>query len=380
MKRGRLLRAALGCAGLLAAVPIADAQNSTGGVPAPLLAHFTRGANLTRWFGYVPASADAAYFQNYLTDADFAAFQRLQLGFVRLCVTPAVIYDHGQPKAAVLPSLDQALAHLTGANLAVILDLQDNGQLKLDAPNQDDSGFLTFWQAIATRYQGKYENLLVFELVNEPVFKKNPEVWYALQTRAVEAIRAIDPARAIMVSGTNYSSADELAQMTPLAEKNLIYTFHCYDPFYFTHQGAGWVGDKPKNFREVPFPASPEAVAGILAENQPQYQGDLEWYGRQGYDAAYLRGRLEKAMDWGRAHGVPVVLGEFGSYPKVAPPESRARWFAAMRAACAELLVPNSIWGYDDAMGLGRKIRGGALWLDPVTLQNFYQLPPAPSP
>ncbi|MGA2052422.1 MAG: cellulase family glycosylhydrolase [Opitutales bacterium] len=356
----------------------AHAQNTTNGVPPSLLDHLTTGINLTRWFGYVDNPDDTSHFQNYLSVDDFANFQRLGIHFVRLCVTPKVIDNQGQPKAAALAWVDWALDWLQAADIAVIFDLHDNGELKLDTPGQDNTSFVSFWQAIAKHYQGRRENLLIFELVNEPVFRKNPETWYALQEKTVQAIRAIDPARTIMVSGTDYSSIDTLANMTPLPEKNLVYTFHCYDPFFFTHQGATWAGDSVKPLKDMPFPANPAAVDKMIAQIPAASQGAVRWYGRQPYDQTYLLNRLKKAVDWGKQNGVPVVLGEYGAYALVSPPDSRARWFAAMRSALTQLNLPNSLWGYDDSFGLGRRRESdGSLWLDPVTLQNLYNIPPA---
>jgi len=348
-------------------------------VPQELLNHLTTGVNVTRWFGYVNNPDDTNFYLNYLKTEDFANFRKLGVRFVRLVITPKVIYDNGQPKTTSLTYVDWALDWFKSADIAVIFDFHDGGELKLDASDHDNSGFVTFWQAIAKHYLGQRENSMIFELVNEPVFRTNPDVWYALQEKTVQAIRAIDPNRTILVSGTGYSSADQLTKLKPLPEKNLIYTFHNYDPFLFTHQSATWASDNVKPLKDIPFPSSPEAVAKMIDELPEASQAEVRSYGEKHYDAAYLLGQLKKGADWGRQNNVPVLLGEFGSLPRVAPPDSRARWFAAMRAASTELKLPNSIWGYDDAMGLGRRLQpDGTVWLDPVTLKNYYpdtQLP-----
>jgi endoglucanase len=348
-------------------------QAANNGVPESLWRHFTTGVNITRWFCYQP-NYDANHLTTYLVPADYDRFKRLHLGFVRLCLSPEAVYDNGALNTTNAPYLDSALTNLTSANLAVLFDLHDNGQLKLDDPGKDNTAFVNFWVDVAKHYKGKFERTVVFELVNEPQFNKNPDVWYALQQQTVDAIRAVDPARTVMVSGTSWSGIDTLASMTKLPEKNLIYTYHCYDPFFFTHQGASWVGEYPGKFKDVPFPSSPEAVAAMLNEVDQKYWPALKDYGEKRYGQAYLQERLAKAQDWAKAHDVPVVLGEFGSYPPVAPRASRIRWFAAMRQTIESEHVAASVWGYDDAMGLGRRLLpDGALWLDPVTIANLYR-------
>ncbi|HWD41813.1 MAG TPA: cellulase family glycosylhydrolase [Fimbriimonas sp.] len=357
----------------LLAIAILSAQSDSNGVPAALLDKFKTGVNVTRWFCYLAPGDHADHYRTYLTDADFAAFKRLGVGFVRLCISPDAVYRNGSPDAACLTAIDKALDRFAAAHIAVVWDLHDNGQLKLDAPGQDNAGFVSFWKALAEHYRGKREHEIVFELVNEPVFQNNPEVWYDLQEKTVKAVRGVDPKRTVMVSATSWSGIDTLARFKPLEESNLIYSFHCYDPFFFTHQGAEWVGEYPQKLKSVPFPSSPEAVAAILPQNDEKYRGALERYGKQRYDDAYLLGRLKLCTDWAASHHVPVVLGEFGAYPKVSPPESRARWFQGMRKAIHTLHLANAIWGYDDGLGLGRTIDSdGTLHLDPVTLRSFY--------
>lgn len=358
--------------GLSAAV-LAQPKDANG-VPKPILNKLTRGVNITRWFCYREKGASGVQLRNFLHAEDFAAFKDLKVKFIRLCISPDVIYRDGKPDAVNLAEVDRGIERLNKAGMLVLWDLHDNGQMKLDQRGKDNEGFIRFWKAIAEHYKGKKLNNLVFELVNEPTFMSNPEVWYALQERAVRAVRAIDSKRTIMVSPPLWSGIDALAAFHPYAQTNLIYTYHCYDPFLFTHQGASWVGDPPRDLKQVPFPASPEAVEKILDKNPAARHDALVSYGKERFNKAYLRARVKKAVDWGKKHKVPLVLGEFGVYPPVATKEDRGRWFKAFAEVIAEFKVANAVWGYDDALGLGRtrNASGNVFWLDPVTLDNLY--------
>ena len=344
-----------------------------GGVPSALMSKLKTGVNITRWFCYLKDPKDTTHYSTYMVKGDYNALKALNVSFVRLCLAPDAIYDAGKLNKTTSPFVDSALEALTSRGMAVIYDLHDNGQLKLDDPAVDHKGFITFWEQAAARYKGKFESSVIFELVNEPVFQKNPGDWFKLQSEAVMAIRRIDPLRTIMVSGTSWSGIDGLDSLQTLPQNNLVYTYHCYDPFFFTHQGASWVGDKPGKFKKVPFPASPAAVAKILPDNDPAYAGDLKWYGDQKYDAAYLESRLSKATMWALGKRVPIVLGEFGAYPPNADPQDRSRWFIGMKAAIQKLGIANAIWGYDDGLGLGRaKETDGTVTLDSVAIRSFY--------
>lgn len=350
----------------------APRQQENGGVPEALLRKFQTGVNITRWFCYLGGPQTSEQFANYFREDDFAVLKRIHATFVRLCISPDVILENGRIKKPVLASIDTAVARLQAHGLAVLWDLHDNGQMKLDAPGHDNQLFLDFWTEIARHYRGKSHGTLVFELVNEPQFQKNPEVWFALQAKAVQAVRKLDPGRTIMVSGTGWSGIDGLAKFTPLHEKNLVYTFHCYDPFFFTHQGATWAGDAVKPLRHMPFPSSPEAVSEMIGDVPADSQGLVKDFGAQRFGEAYLKSRLKIAADWAAKAKVPIVLGEFGAYPPNARPADRARWFIAMRHAIDALHVPNCLWGYDDGFGIGRtRDQEGGLVLDNTAL-SFY--------
>lgn len=260
---------ARGMVPLLALLPVAAQSN---GVPAPLLAKLDRGVNVTRWFCYLPNPLPPGHFASYFKEADFAQMKRLDVHFVRLCLSPEAVYDLGKPHAATMPSLDKALGRIQAHNLAVLLDLHDNGQLKLDSTGDGDA-FVAWWRAVAARYKGRNESGIVFELVNEPVFEKNAERWWALQRQAVAAIRAVDPKRTILVTGTGYGGIEPLTKLPILPQKNLVYSFHCYDPFWFTHQGATWAGEAPKGIKGLEFPANAANVEEVASRMAKPYDG-----------------------------------------------------------------------------------------------------------
>jgi aryl-phospho-beta-D-glucosidase BglC (GH1 family) len=350
---------------------LAGAQNLNG-VPKSLMSRFKSGVNITRWFCYLGPNPTTQQFETYFTEDDFATLKRIHATFVRLCVSPDVILHGSNIRPDVLEEIDRGLARLKAHHLAVLWDLHDNGQMKLDAPGHDNRLFVEFWSEMARHYRGRSYDSLVFELVNEPQFNQNPDVWFALQAKTVQAIRAIDPKRTIMVSSNSWSNIDNLKLLKKLAQSNLIYTFHCYDPFFFTHQGATWAGDQVKPFRHVPFPSSPEAVANMLNDVPEGSRDALKWYGSQKFDANYLYGRLRTAADWAEHNHVPIVMGEFGAYPLASKPEDRSRWFDAMRYAINRLKMPFCLWGYDDGFGIGREKRpDGSLKLDPIGIRFF---------
>ncbi len=59
-----------------------------------------------------------------------------------------------------------------------------------------------------------------------------------------------------------WSDIWDLLAMEPLADGNVIYNFHFYEPHEFTHQGATWSVPWWSYTHGVPYPADGELDAG----------------------------------------------------------------------------------------------------------------------
>ncbi len=82
--------------------------------------------------------------------------------------------------------------------------------------------------------------------------------------------------------------------MEPVRDENVIYTFHEYNPMWFTHQGANWGTQGWVFLRGVPYPSTPQNVQAVLAQ-EPDERVRL-WVQRYGWErvgcvAARGRGR-----------------------------------------------------------------------------------------
>jgi endoglucanase len=108
------------------------------------------------------------------------------------------------------------------------------------------------WLYVIKHYKKEGAGSLIYDIYNEPPYM-DPEHWKDTANHIVNAIRTIDKQRTLLVGASNFNSIYELSRSEPLADHNIIYTFHFYEPFFFTHQGAAWVGDQMST-TGVPFP------------------------------------------------------------------------------------------------------------------------------
>jgi hypothetical protein len=174
-----------------------------------------------------------------------------------------------------------------------------------------------------------------------------------------QAIRAAAPHHTLIASGAHWSGLNDLLQLAPLPLDNVIYTFHDYEPFPFTHQGATWTSPEVRPLRGIPYPSTPENIHSLLAQEPTlaaQYW--LEQYGLARWDAARIDRTLVFAAQWSTAHHVPVYCGEFGVHKPYAPPADRARWIHDMRIALEAHTIGWAMWDYQANFGLVTKGNG----------------------
>lgn len=368
LNRREFLRQTAVLAGGVALVQQHALAGAESAVPARRLERLATGTNVCRWFRF-PRNDTAEHFENYLPATEAAYMADLGLKHVRLCVQPRGLMDPatGEVKSERAGQLEAAVRRFHHAGLLVVVDIHnEDREAELNPVWQD--AFVKFWSALATRLSKFDPDLTVLEIINEPVFQGRESEWDSLNARLAAAIRVSAPEHTIMTSGPNWGGINGLRKLTPLPDKNVIYSFHCYDPFPFTHQGATWSSEEVKPLRNVPYPSSPEAVAPLLAtlDDKPNSRRLLERYGNERWNKEKLATRFKEGIEWGGRHGVPLYCGEFGVFPPHAKPEHRANWFRDFGQVLAEHKIGWAVWGWDEGFGLSRRYVGGKPVVDQV--------------
>ena len=208
--------------------------------------------------------------------------------------------------------VDQALA----ADLNVILNSHHFDALDKD-PAATAPWLAAVWKQVAARFAARPEARLWFEISNEPHDKLTNANLLATLAPALAAIRATNPTRAVVIGGENWSGIDSLATLDLPDDPNVYPTFHYYEPFDFTHQGATWVDPSPP--------------LGRL-------------YGTQA-DADRLAADVEKIRRYIARTGRKPFIGETGAYEAI-PLAGRVQYHRAVHDAFAPLDLGICAWAY----------------------------------
>jgi len=343
--------------------------------------HLRRGINLSEWFAqvYDPRGYTKEHLVGWVTADDIALIKSMGFDHVRLSINPEPMMHHNEADripADYLGYLDGAVKMILDHGLAVILDMHPDSDFKAKLVQRDDEveQFSDFWRALARHYSTYDPEMVYFEMLNEPEFRDRYR-WAGVQAKLAVAIRDGAPKHTIIAAGANWSDIDDLLELTPLSDPNVIYNFHFYDPHTFTHQGATW-GENYWHFEtKLAYPAEMQNAEQVALE-QPDRLNRVRVlrYALDHWDANRIAVEIGQAAEWAKHWNVPLTCNEFGVYRKDSDPQDRARWIHDVRATLEHDGIGWNMWDYGargngQGFGVVNGPKEGPNTPDEVTLQ-----------
>ena len=227
-------------------------------------------------------------------------------------------------KESFLKRIDQIIDQTEYYGLSAVINIHHYEEIMIN-PEDHKERFLAIWEQIAERYSNRPDSLY-FEILNEPNNKLTPSLWNQYLNEAIKVIRISNPDRILVVGGANWGGIDGLRELElPPEDKNILVTFHYYNPYEFTHQGASWAS------------------------------GSRAWLGTSWTGTFIEKKRIEtefdRAVNWAKENMRPLYLGEFGAYEK-ADLDSRVRWTNFVARESEKRNIPWAYWEFNSGFGV----------------------------
>jgi len=319
-----------------------------------------RGTNLSHWLSQSEERGEAR--QQHIQDDDFARLDSLGFDFVRLPIDEVQLWDEeGNKLPEAWNLLTYALDQCIKNHLRVIVDLHIIRSHYFNAVNEGDGSantlftsekaqqdLINLWYQLSDELKGYSNDSVAYEFMNEPVADDH-EQWNQLVAKVHKALREREPQRTLVVGSNRWQGYETMKYLkVPENDKNIVLSFHYYNPMVLTHYGAWWtpIG---KYTGKVNYP-------GILISKEDYEAASdslkpvLEPYLTQQWDVDRIRADFRDAIDVAKKYGLQLFCGEWGVYEPV-DRELAYRWTKDMLSVFDEYDIAWTTWCYDADFG-----------------------------
>ncbi len=282
---------------------------------------FYKGVNLGGWMSQCDYSVQR--LDTFIGDKDFETISSWGLDHVRLPVDYDVVELMDDGIERVRRAIDEAKS----CGLNVMLDLHKAPGYSFDAGEQEagffDSAeyqerFYKIWEHLAEEF-GDDPQHVAFDLLNEITDEGYLPAWKRISKECVSRIRKHAPETVIVIGSYNYNDVRAVKDLDAPCDKFIAYSFHCYEPMDFTHQGAHWSPDIDP-VKRVAFKDS-------------------------GATAELFDGLFASAVAKAKEYGADLYCGEYGVID-VASPEDALEWYKVIHDAFERHGVSRTAWSY----------------------------------
>ena len=321
-----------------------------------------RGTNLSHWLSQSEERGEAR--QKHIQEDDFARLEELGFDFVRIPIDEVQFWDeNGNKLPEAWQLLTNALDWARKHNIRAIVDLhiirshyfnavneggdQANTLFTSEKAQQD---LINLWQQLSEALHEYSNDWVAYEFMNEPVAEEH-EQWNKLIVKVHAALRKIEPQRTLIIGSNMWQGYETMKYLkVPEGDKNIILSFHYYNPMILTHYGAPWtpIG---KYTGKVNYP-------GILVSKEdydsqtPEVQKllDDDHYMTQEWNIDKIRADFKDAIEVAKKYNLQLFCGEWGVFEPV-DRELAYKWTKDILTVFKENNIAWTTWCYDADFG-----------------------------
>ena len=319
-----------------------------------------RGTNVSHWLSQSEERGEAR--QLHIQEDDFARLDSLGFDFVRLPIDEVQFWDEqGNKLPEAWDLMINAINWAEKHHLRTIVDLHIIRSHYFNAVNEGNADantlftsekaqqdLINMWYQLSDVLKGYSNDSVAYEFMNEPVADDH-EQWNQLIAKVHKALREREPQRTLVIGSNMWQSYETMKYLkVPEGDKNIVLSFHYYNPMILTHYGAGWtpIG---KYRGKVNYP-------GVLV-SQEDYDAapdslkpELKPYLTQVWDVNKIREDFKDAIAVAKKYGLQLFCGEWGVYEPV-DRELAYKWTKDMLSVFNEFNIAWTTWCYDADFG-----------------------------
>lgn len=354
-----------------ALVILASCQPKTAPNGSPADFKIFKGTNIAHWLSQ--SDARGAERDSFFQEKDVIAIKELGFDHIRLPIDEEQMWDengarHEDAFKLMTNCIDWCVKH----QLKVIVDLHIlrshhfNAEVKpLWTDPKEQEKFYQLWVDLSASLQKYSVGDVAYELMNEAV-ADDPELWNNLVANAVKTLRTIEPERIIVIGSNKWQSAQTFDVLKVPNDKNIILSFHFYEPFLLTHYHASWT-----NLRDytgpVHYPGEllTQAEFDMLSADQ---QAIVKDHVGKVWNMEKLEEMMQLPIQKAKELGLPLYCGEYGVIAG-APEEDRISWYNDMISIFNKNGIASANWNYKSGsfgMELGDGTKNEAM-IDAIT-------------
>lgn len=291
---------------------------------------------------------DFEHFDRYITKRDVDYIASLGADHIRVCFDQLVLEEApGKYRERIFELLENFAQWCQQAGVNVVFNMHKaignycdiSEDITLLESEELQERFIAFWCKMEQKFQHRPQ--IAFELLNE-VKDVPPDLWNNLAKRTIKALRKLNSDRRIIVGSTGWNNLNNV-QFLDGYDDDIIFTWHFYYPYEFTHQ-RGVLHASPLYYnREMHYP-------GDIAPYNDYF--DFVWSEKNHYqnytrmDRRYLADLMQPVFDYSAQHPERIIwCGEFGTI-RHAPLASRENYMSDVISLLLEHDTPYCLWNY----------------------------------
>lgn len=311
---------------------------------------YIHGIDLGGWLSQCDYSQDR--LDNFIKEEDIKTIKSWGLDHVRVPVDYNIFQNEdGSLIQTGFECVQRCIDWCGKYGLNMILDLHKTRGFSFDKYHGEKNFFTDeklqqlfydLWEEFAKRY-AKYQDRVAFELLNEVTEPAYIDAWNRISGEVISIIRKYSKDIKIIVGSYWNNSLDAMKDLAAPADENIVYTFHFYDPLIFTHQGAYWVDEMPRDLK-LAYPEKLSVYKEKTNEIGLNLQ-DFQHISDGMIGAQYFEERMSEAKRVAEERNAAVYCGEYGVI-ELASAQDTLNWYKDICTAFDKYGFGRAAWCY----------------------------------